>query len=369
MKRLTLVLLVFCLLTNASYGSFQGNLKADTTIIVKVGPFVDVGDGFTPQTDIGDPDGNNDLDGVDESYIIKHNAADNAAIQINSSGQDLLWDQIDNMDGWYNLTLGTAETDTEGMLTLIIQDDSDCLPVTMSWMVMNDNTYEAFYENASELLAVDMTQIETADATDTMLTAQEIEDEAVDALESFDLDHLIAVACDTGPAITDHVLDNTILAFMLDDAGDISEYDDAKHSQVAIGDDADLILADTGTDGVVVASIDGVVANATTIATLASQTSFTLTAGSADDNAYNNCVVEFEDASTAAQRCMGVVKDYTGSSKTVTLWYDPGVFTMQATDKVRIKAELMGNAQLASRYKSVMNTIAYYIERIGDLNF
>jgi len=77
----------------------------------------------------------------------------------------------------------------------------------------------------------------------------------------------------------------------------------------------------------------------TTIATLASQTSFTLTAGSADDDAYNGCTIVVEDVATATQKARGVVDDYAGSTKTITLLEDPGVFTMAATDKVYILAE------------------------------
>lgn len=80
----------------------------------------------------------------------------------------------------------------------------------------------------------------------------------------------------------------------------------------------------------------GLVLNSTTIATLASQTSFTLTAGSADNDAYNGCVIVITDASTAVQKAVGVILDYTGSTKTVTLANDPAVFTMATTDLVDI---------------------------------
>lgn len=76
----------------------------------------------------------------------------------------------------------------------------------------------------------------------------------------------------------------------------------------------------------------------TTIATLASQTSFTLTAGSADNDAYNGCVIVFEDASTAAQKAVGVISDYTGATKTVTMLNDPAVYTIATTDIVSIYA-------------------------------
>lgn len=74
--------------------------------------------------------------------------------------------------------------------------------------------------------------------------------------------------------------------------------------------------------------------NVTTIATLASQIEFTLTAGSADNDAYNDWVAIVIDQSTSAQRALGVVNDYVGSTKTVTLRADPAIFTMAVGDTV-----------------------------------
>lgn len=75
----------------------------------------------------------------------------------------------------------------------------------------------------------------------------------------------------------------------------------------------------------------------TTIATLASQTSFTLTSGPADDNGIlPGCVILIHDVASAVQIAIGVVSAYTGSTKTVTLLADPGVFTMAAGDNVSI---------------------------------
>lgn len=91
---------------------------------------------------------------------------------------------------------------------------------------------------------------------------------------------------------------------------------------------SEVTLSDVGSGGGAMHS--------TTIATLASQTSFTLTAGSADDDAYNYCVVVVTDESTATQKCVGVISDYTGSSKTVTLGADPAIFTMAVGDTVEI---------------------------------
>jgi len=76
----------------------------------------------------------------------------------------------------------------------------------------------------------------------------------------------------------------------------------------------------------------------TTIATLASQTSFTLTAGSADNDAYNGMIAVIEDVSTATQKAIGIISDYVGATKTIALREDPGIFIMAATDKISIKA-------------------------------
>lgn len=82
----------------------------------------------------------------------------------------------------------------------------------------------------------------------------------------------------------------------------------------------------------------GLVLQKTTIATLASQVSFTLTAGSADNNAYVGKLAVIEDATTAIQKAVGVISAYVGSTKTVTLREDPAIFTMAATDKITILA-------------------------------
>ena len=91
----------------------------------------------------------------------------------------------------------------------------------------------------------------------------------------------------------------------------------------------------------------------TTIATLASQTCFTLTTGSADDDAYNNCTIVIEDASTATQKAIGLISNYVGGSKTVTLKYDPGIFTMAVTDKIYILAENALKSMVANRQLDV----------------
>jgi len=75
----------------------------------------------------------------------------------------------------------------------------------------------------------------------------------------------------------------------------------------------------------------------TTIATLASQTVFTLTAGSADNDVYNDQLVVITDSATSTQKARMLVSDYVGSTKTLTLASAPG-FTVAAGDSVAIIA-------------------------------
>ncbi len=105
--------------------------------------------------------------------------------------------------------------------------------------------------------------------------------------------------------------------------------------------DGDLaaVLVDTGTTiPALLGDIDSSVLQTTTIALLTSQTVFTLAAGSADDDAYNDCLIVVQDASTAVQKAVGLILDYVGSGKTITLSADPGIFTMANGDKVSIVA-------------------------------
>lgn len=136
------------------------------------------------------------------------------------------------------------------------------------------------------------------------------------------------------------------IAANLEDIADngTATYDRSTDSLQAIRDRGDSAWT-TGAGG-----SDRLLMVDTTIATLASQTSFTLTAGSADDSAYVGCTIVIEDASTSTQKAVGIVDAYTGATKTVTLLQDPGVFTMAASDKVYILAEKSLKATTAANY-------------------
>ena len=96
----------------------------------------------------------------------------------------------------------------------------------------------------------------------------------------------------------------------------------------------------------------------TTIATLATQTSFTLTAGSADNDAYNNAIAVITDQTTSTQKAVGAVSDYVGVTKTVTLSADPAIFTMAVGDTIEIIAALgsAGSAPTAVQIRQEIDT-------------
>lgn len=73
----------------------------------------------------------------------------------------------------------------------------------------------------------------------------------------------------------------------------------------------------------------------TTVATLSTQTSFTLTSGPAEDDALNGTWAIVHDVASAVQKAIVQISDYTGSTKTVTLVAGP-TFTLAATDNISV---------------------------------
>ena len=303
-------------------------LKADTVTEVLIGPVVAVGDGFTPVTSLT-------IAGADEAEIIKHGATTVTAITGTLAA-------ITSADGYYALDLVVGDVDTEGRLTILINDDSLCLPVRHDFMVVNANVFDSLFAAATtDYLQIDAIQhIGTAYATPTTNgvpevdvthvagTAQTAGDLAamITAVDDLVDTEVAAIKSDTAAILTDT---GTTLDTKLNDIQGAT-FSSATDSLEAIRDRGDAAWT-TGAGG-----SDRLLMVDTTIATLSSQTSFTLTAGSADNNAYLNCTIVIEDVSTATQKAVGLISAYTGATKTVTLKYDPGIFTMAATDKVYI---------------------------------
>jgi hypothetical protein len=107
-------------------------LRANTQVKVIIGPAVAVGDGFTPVTTL-------DLSTADEAELFKHDAA--AVTSISAA----TFAAITSADGYYNLTLTTSLTDTEGLLTVCINDDSLMLPIMARFMVLSEAAWDSKY--------------------------------------------------------------------------------------------------------------------------------------------------------------------------------------------------------------------------------
>lgn len=105
------------------------------------------------------------------------------------------------------------------------------------------------------------------------------------------------------------------------------------------GNNADGNIRDNGTDSVIQNNESWTRSvQETTITGLASQTVFNLSEGSADNDAYNGLEIVIEDSATSVQKARGLILDYAGGAKTVTLAIDPGIFTIANGDRVRIQA-------------------------------
>jgi hypothetical protein len=112
--------------------SYGGELQANTQTIVAVGPFVAVADGFTPVTNVT-------LSGANEAELLKTNTGTVTDI----SGAT--WSAITNCRGWYALTLTTSHLNTEGNITVVVQDDDVCLPVRRSFNVLSQAAWASKY--------------------------------------------------------------------------------------------------------------------------------------------------------------------------------------------------------------------------------
>jgi hypothetical protein len=126
-----------------------------------------------------------------------------------------------------------------------------------------------------------------------------------------------------------------VIAIDLADNGDANFFEAGSHYMVAV----DAVTVDGQTVRFWLAEFrigyEGALLD-TTIATLATQISFTLEDGSADNDAYNGCPIIVHNLASTVQLCIGYVSDYVGASKTISLDKDPAVFTMAVGDNVSI---------------------------------
>ena len=154
------------------------------------------------------------------------------------------------------------------------------------------------------------------------ISSSEVQVASNAALVANHLDHLLAAAYnpDAKPGVADALLNELVVS-----DGGVSQFsaNTLELSPTATSPDASPTLLQS-----------------TTIATLASQVSFTLTAGSDDDDAYIDSLAVITDAATTEQKAFARVSDYVGGTKTITLAADPAIFTMAIGDAIRIMAPI-----------------------------
>lgn len=104
-------------------------LKQSTAATLRVGPFMDATNGVTPETGIT-------LGAADQAELLKHTGA-----TVDISGAT--WAAVTGVGGWYDLSLTTSHTDTLGMLTVVVQDESVSTPAFARAMVVPAMVYDS----------------------------------------------------------------------------------------------------------------------------------------------------------------------------------------------------------------------------------
>ena len=119
-------------------------LKQSTSIIIRIGPFVDATDAVAPETSVT-------LGGADQAEVLKFNGASTVTMGGTFAA-------ISGADGWYDYTVATGDVDTVGEVVFVVQDSSVCLPVFVRGMVVEEAVYDNIYLAAATAPATEAKQ-------------------------------------------------------------------------------------------------------------------------------------------------------------------------------------------------------------------
>ena len=336
-------------------------LKQSTAYTFRHGPFLDETDGKTAETGLT----------ITQADVRLSKAGGDFAQKNESTSA--LHDEI----GYYIVILDATDTGTCGELLVAVHEAGHALPVFKTFQVVEEAIYDALFAGSANLItkvdAIDdlvdtevaaiktvvdsnATKIDTIDGivddilVDTAVIGAagagltdlggmstgmkaEVNAECDSSMVTYRLDHLLSTSVADGD-----VADDSVFA-MLVSKESTAGWDDYVHTT-----DSLQAIRDRG-DGSWTTGAGGTppqLMQSTTIANLASQTVFDLTAGSADNDAYNGCIVVVTDQSTGTQKAHGIISDYVGGSdREVTLSADPlAGFTMANGDTIDIIAPL-----------------------------
>lgn len=185
-------------------------IRQNATHKVVIGPVVAVANGYVPVTTLA-------LNTADEAEAILH---DNATV-VDISGYTFA--AITTADGYYHLTLQSGISGTVGHMTVVINDDSLCLPVKAEFTVLEEAVYDQYF--AASAAGAQVPIWAAANSTvnlsaTTIKTATDVETDTADIQSKIGTPAGASVSADVA----------------------------------AVKADTAAILVDTGTDGVVVAA-------------------------------------------------------------------------------------------------------------------
>ncbi len=196
-------------------------LKQSTAITLKLGPFLDDGDGKTAETGL---------------------TISQADVRLSKNGGDFAQKNEANAathdeNGYYDVPLDTTDTNTLGRLKISVSE-SGALPVWEDFMVVPANVWDSMF--GADYLQVDAVQVEGSDATDQINAACDTAFSDYDGPTKAEMDAGFAALNDpTAADIADAVLDEALAGHT--GAGSLGK---------AIADietDTAAILEDTGT--------------------------------------------------------------------------------------------------------------------------
>ena len=260
-----------------------------------------------------------ELDGANLPTDVANVKAETALIVADTNELQTDWKNGGRLDLILDIIAQDTTTDIPGTITTMQGNVTDILADT--------NELELDWKNGGRLdLLLDACALEATVAALNNISNANVKTQCDAALTDIKLDHLVAVADGDDP------VNGSIIAMLAASDGDWSGFAIADDSLEAIRDRGDAAWI-TGAGGTPPELLQ-----TTTINALATQVSFTLVAGSVDDNAYNGAIIVITDAVSGVQKAVGRILDYTGASKTITLQEDPGIFTMANGDTVDIIA-------------------------------
>ena len=274
-------------------------IRQGATHKVVIGPVVAVANGYVPVTNLT-------LSGADEAEVILH---DNGTV-VDISGYTFA--AITTADGYYHLTLQSDISNTVGHMTVVINDDSLCLPVRQDFVVIDTAIYDGIYADGATEIPANVTKwLGTAAATPSVAGVPEV-----------DLTHVAGSTTSVSALATG-------VASILDDTGTSGVLISAGTGTGQLSLSSGLVrLSATGVDDIWDEALSGHVAAGSSGAAMyiirsgtaqaGASTTITLDASaSAVDDFYNNQAIFIVSGTGVGQGRF--ISDYDGTTKVATV--------------------------------------------------